>query len=207
MSRAVSSERASPLLPQVPHLTAPYRYKDGEQKRLSDPMALMNSFLKRREDVLSGAPIRRAPPSTGRERYPAATPLSDRDDLSPVITSLLAPRRRRGDPIPAAPPPKPSPTPYRSSSTTKDPASEAASRVSNERARAAALIASKGAVSASSVASETPRSDAGMGGFGMFNRDETREAKERRGGWGRGGWEEQKRRRDDRERGGRARPY
>ncbi|KAL8280662.1 hypothetical protein RQP46_006985 [Phenoliferia psychrophenolica] len=45
-------------------------YKDGEHKRLADPLALMNSFLKRRKDVLSGAPISRLPPPSSRDRYP-----------------------------------------------------------------------------------------------------------------------------------------
>ncbi|KAK4690593.1 hypothetical protein P7C70_g9543, partial [Phenoliferia sp. Uapishka_3] len=141
-------------------------YKDGEHKRLSDPLALMNSFLKRRSDVISGKAIPRQPLPSSRDRYPSATPQTDRGDLSPVITSLLAAKRRRGEPIPPPPPP-PLSRPTSSSTSTKhiDPVSEANSRVSSERARAAALIAERKRANAlkngSSIASETPRSEAG----------------------------------------------
>lgn len=181
-----------------------YSYKDGEHKRLSDPMATMNAYLQRRTDVLSGkAPRSSSSSHHYRERYiTPATPASDRGDLSPVITSLLAPRRRKGEPIP--PPPEPTrsaPSSRPSSTFSLDPSREAQSRVSSERARAATLVAAKrrealASSAGSSVASDTPRSE---WSGGQYNAEATREAKERRvlGG---GGWGEQKRRRDERER-------
>ncbi|KAI5474720.1 hypothetical protein MNV49_002545 [Pseudohyphozyma bogoriensis] len=182
-------------------------YKDGEQKRLTDPLAQMNAYLKRRSDVLSGASIHRST-TTGRERYRVPdTPNTERGDLSPVITSLLSKKRRRGDPIPPPSPPRAQPQPAPSSSMSsiarKDPQAEAASRVSSERARAAALIAARKKAtgsSASSVASGTPRSEWGASGFGMFNREETRAAQR---SWEeprkRDSWGEQKRRREERD--------
>lgn len=99
--------------------------------------------------------------------------------------------------------------------------------MTSERARAAALIAERKRAAAarngSSIASETPRSEAGSDWGSMYNKKETQEAQERRAssgwgqqhaprgssGWGRsdggssaGGWADQKRKRDDRERGG-----
>lgn len=178
-----------------------YSYKDGEHKRLSDPMATMNAYLQRRTDILSGKALRSSTSSHHyRERYiTPATPASDRGDLSPVITSLLAPRRRKGEPLPPAQPTRFTPPARPSTSSSLDPAREAQTRVSSERARAAALIAVKRreALSAGlSVASDTPRSE---WSGGQYNAEATREAKERRvlGG---GGWGEQKRRRDERER-------
>lgn len=186
-------------------INLPHSYKDGEHKRLSDPMATMNAYLQRRTDILSGkAPRSSSSSQHYRERYiTPATPDSNRGDLSPVITSLLAPRRRRGEPLP---PPRPEPTrsapsPRSSSTSSLDPTHEAQSRVSSERARAAALIAAKrrealASSVGSSVASDTPRSE---WSGGQYNAEATREEKERRvlGG---GGWGEQKRRRDERER-------
>ncbi|GAA5959193.1 hypothetical protein JCM21900_001423 [Sporobolomyces salmonicolor] len=207
-------------------------YRDNETKRMTDPLALMNSYLQRRSDILSGKPIASARPPSSRDRYitPSSSSYADtprssssrltttrEDDLEPVVTSLLGPKRRRGDPFPP-----PSAPPAASSSSSRSPAStpssklldphaEAATRVSAERARAAALLAQRrrAAMSsaASSVASATPRSEWGAqeGGYGMFNREEARAARERRGGGaggGGGGWGEQKRRRGERERGG-----
>ncbi|GAA5912083.1 uncharacterized protein JCM6883_007105 [Sporobolomyces salmoneus] len=193
-------------------------YRDNETKRLVDPLALMNSYLKRREDVKSGnldsLSARRQPSSRDRYLEPTSsssryseTPRSERgrreDDLEPVVTKLLGERRRRGDLLPPPPPPPPRSTSSQSvSSTSKDPQSEAAQRVSSERARTAALLAAKRKAalwsSASSVAS-TPRSEFGAqeGGYGMFNREEVRETRKERAN---AGWGERRERRGERER-------
>ncbi|GAA5877909.1 hypothetical protein JCM1840_002944 [Sporobolomyces johnsonii] len=209
-------------------------YRDNETKRMTDPLALMNSYLQRRSDILSGKPIASPRPPSSRDRYItpssssyAETPRSSssrltttrEDDLEPVVASLLGPKRRRGDPLPPPAPPArslsssssrpPASASASTSNTHLDPHAEAATRVSTERARAAALLAERRRSAAgSSVGSATPRSEWGAqeGGYGMFNRAEVREARERRGagagGGGGGGWGEQKRRRDERERGG-----
>ncbi|GJN93095.1 hypothetical protein Rhopal_006140-T1 [Rhodotorula paludigena] len=45
-------------------------YRDNESKRLSDPLALMNSYLQRRTDVLSGKPLSSPREPSTRDRYP-----------------------------------------------------------------------------------------------------------------------------------------
>ncbi|BGP34769.1 hypothetical protein JCM10296v2_006591 [Rhodotorula toruloides] len=205
-------------------------YRDNESKRMSDPLALMNTYLKRREDVLSGKPAPEPRQPSTRDRYiePTArtgstrswddTPRSsvsssthrssrgDKSAFEPEMPSLLPPKHRRpplsADPL-AERPKAGREEPTRQTqhpSTTRNPQREARDRVSSERARAAALLASrrKAALSSGlSSASTTPaRSEAG--GFGMYNREETKEAKERR----RGGWGERKDRRDEREKDG-----
>lgn len=173
----------------------------------------MNAYLARRHNVLHGRGESDDPRQSSnryRERYrePANARASAPGDLSPVVTSLLAPKRRKGEPpapVASASTSAPSRSPAVLHST--DPASEAASRVASERARAAAILAEKrrkalaSTPSASSVAS-TPRSEYGGN---MFNAAETREAQMRRqhqgGGSGRVGWEEMRRRREERERG------
>ena len=177
----------------------------------------MNSYLKRRDDIkscnLDSLSNRRLPSSRDRYSEPTRTPKSERgsrhrdDDLEPVVERLLGERRRRGDPLPPPPnvPPRPSPssaaTAPTAKTTTKDPQTEAQQRVAAERARTAALLASKRKAmssSASSVAS-TPRSEYGAqeGGFGMFNRDEVKEARRERAN---AGWGERRDRRGERER-------
>ncbi|SGY76875.1 BQ5605_C005g03525 [Microbotryum silenes-dioicae] len=205
-------------------------YKDGENKRLTDPLALMQSYLKRRDQVLDSSKAASSSSST-RFRTPA-TPDTERGDLSPIITSLLAPKRRKGDPKPRSRPapsspishsdPSTSTSPSTSSHPTLDPRTEAVRRVSSERARALAVIAARKkerqGSDAGSVASTPARSEFGAQGYGMFNREETRDARGRwregRGGSGlgssgggesgsgSGGWGEQKRRREERSRGG-----
>ncbi|SDA06720.1 BZ3501_MvSof-1269-A2-R1_Chr4-2g06766 [Microbotryum saponariae] len=201
-------------------------YKDGENKRLTDPLALMQSYLRRRDQVLDSSKAASSSSST-RFRTPA-TPDTERGDLSPIITSLLAPKRRKGDPIPRSRSAPSSPTSHSDPSTstsshpTLDPRTEAVRRVSSERARASAVIAARKkelqGSDAGSVASTPARSEFGAQGYGMFNREETRDARGRwregRGGSGLGssgggesgsrgdGWGEQKRRREERSRGG-----
>lgn len=214
------------LFPSFSSPTFSRSYKDGEQKRLTDPLAQMNAYLARRHNILHGkedSNLARASSSRYRERYlePTTATATIGSDLSPVITSLLAPKRRRGEPIPPpAPVPPSSSFPASRSSisaagTIQDPAAEAAARVSSERARAAALLADKkrkrafaSSPSSSASVASTPRSD--FGGNNLFNAAETREAMERRrkavvpkGGSGRVrlGWEEMRRMREARERG------
>ncbi|KAM0752159.1 hypothetical protein T439DRAFT_379265 [Meredithblackwellia eburnea MCA 4105] len=219
-------------------------YKDTENKRLSDPLAMMNAFLKRRSDVLSGtAPSSSSSSSSSRfrERYPTPASERGRGDLSPVITSLLS-KRRRGE-MPPPPPPTSERGMARKDDTSSasfegrrsvDAREEADSRVESERARAARLIRERKRKreeeEGRSLASETPRSSVASeaAGWGMYNRSETKEAREARerrtSGWaqshstswapssghssrrdrddrgGGGGWADQKRRREERDR-------
>ncbi|GAA6063064.1 hypothetical protein JCM10212_003009 [Sporobolomyces blumeae] len=227
-------------------------YRDNETKRLTDPLALMNSYLSRREALKSGtlpaSSLRRQPsmrdrylePLSERERSRGSTSIDARteDELEPVVEKLLGERRRRqGDddapsrarPGKMDPPPCPRSRPSPSSasstnSTSTVPASEASLRVASERARTAALLASRrralassSSTSAGSSVASTPRSQYGAheGGFGMFNREEVREAQAQRArgkgsgssnawdkdqsGRGRGGWADRKERRQGRE--------
>ncbi|KAK4052828.1 hypothetical protein OIV83_002115 [Microbotryomycetes sp. JL201] len=197
-------------------------YKDGEQKRMTDPLAQMQAYLARRDDILAGrqpASTRRS--HTYRERYlEPATPSERGNDRSvdPVVPSLLAPRKR--DPArPTLSPPGgnkgPSGTSTQASSRSKDPVTESTNRVTSERARAQALIAQRkraalaatGSASPSTIrgGNDTPRSD----WDNMFNRDAVKEARERRdyGRTGQAGrneqassfsWTDQKRNRNER---------
>ncbi|GAA6049684.1 hypothetical protein NBRC10513_005982, partial [Rhodotorula toruloides] len=205
-------------------------YRDNESKRMSDPLALMNTYLKRREDVLSGkpAPTPRRPSTRDRYIEPTArtgatrswddTPQSsvsssthrssrgEKSAFEPDMPSLLPPKHRRpplsADSLAERPLPgrDGSSRTVRHASTTRDPQREASDRVSSERARAAALLASrrKAALSSSLSSASTTPARIEAGGFGMYNREETKEAKERR----RGGWGERKDRRDEREKDG-----
>ncbi|BGP51039.1 hypothetical protein JCM10450v2_006965 [Rhodotorula kratochvilovae] len=196
-------------------------YRDNESKRFSDPLAVMKSYLQRRDDVLSGAAARASGPRSSAASSAAPwddTPRSTASSsfsskpFEPVLPSLL-PRKHERRPRPPSPPPHP--PRHAAHARPADPAVEAASRVSSERARAAALLAArrKAALSSgSTAASSTPaRSEAGPG-WGVYNREAVDAAREaRRGGGGRdergqaggGGWAERKERREERERGGR----
>ncbi|GAA5836964.1 hypothetical protein JCM9279_007719 [Rhodotorula babjevae] len=167
-------------------------YRDTESKRFSDPLALMNSYLQRRDDVLSGkvrptprsrssttAPWDDTPRSTLSSASSSSTRLSaGAAAFEPVLPTLL-PRKheRRAAPVPSSsasysrPRRSPSPAARPATAPPRDPAAEAASRVASERQRAAALLAArrKAALSsASTTASSTPaRSEAGdTGGAG-----------------------------------------
>lgn len=159
---------------------------------MSDPLSLMNEYLKKREEIKSGhipAPHSRRSLSY-HERYPTpATPSSS----TAVTPSLLLPRRRHGEPLPQ--PSMPPPLPPTSPAIPRDVKVEASSRASSERARAAALITAarkSSSTPSSSIASETPRSEYGYGysSGSMYNRSETREAKM--------GWKDLKRSREER---------
>ncbi|BGP19424.1 hypothetical protein JCM10213v2_007513 [Rhodosporidiobolus nylandii] len=173
-------------------------YKDTALKRLTDPLALMNQYLARRDAVLTSASLPSARQPSSRDRYItpsssasaySATPHSTRGtELAPIEPKLLPPSRRRGDPLPPtlSPPRRSISSSAPHAAAPSDPHTEAATRVSSERARAAALLASrrKAALSssASSVASTPARSEAG--GWGMYNRDDVRAAREAREGGG-----------------------
>ncbi|KAK4057394.1 hypothetical protein OIO90_001463 [Microbotryomycetes sp. JL221] len=174
-------------------------YKDGEQKRLTDPLAQMQAYLTRRDDVLLGREPKSVRTSrTYRERYlEPATPSTNDGRSTPVTASLLGPRKRPNqdgrmsrDGVSARPSSSNVVANSSSSSRTlKDPVAESTSRVSSERARAQALIAQKrkAALAASSSStpstvrggSDTPRSDWGN----LYNKDAVLAARERRD-WG-----------------------
>lgn len=157
-------------------------YKDGESKRITDPLALMQEYLARREEVKTGHK-RARPVQRGRERYPMPVTQKE-DDLEPVVSRLLKQKRPSNDR--ARSPTRPESF-KRPASTRED---EAASRVTSERARAQALLAKKKRErerdsmsdwDTSTTASETPRSD--HGGYGLYNADETRHAQQLRRDW------------------------
>lgn len=139
---------------------------------MSDPMAIMHSYLDRRTAVLNNTVVKpRAP--TGRERYAVPLVNSDADGFSPIVTSLLDPRRKRTGAIDslshAAVPSSSSPRTVDARGT----ALEARDRNTSERARAQALIASKRLATAS-ITSTAPSDN---NWSGMYNARETRDAK------------------------------
>ncbi|GAA5992163.1 hypothetical protein JCM10908_001798 [Rhodotorula pacifica] len=232
-------------------------YRDNESKKLDDPLALMNSYLRHRDDIKSGKPLptprapstrdryleptlRHRPPPPQRERDAwddtprssvssrastskgSGSTAAQRSGFEPVLPRLLPPKHRRPPvsalastdlsaassssaqrPLSAAPP------------HPEDPQREATHRVQSERARAAALLASRRRASAASsssyagsVASSPARSE-GIGGWGMYNREEVLAARRgggsaAAGGGGGGGWGERKERRQEREKFGTA---
>lgn len=204
-------------------------YRDGEHKRMSDPLGVMVGFLKQREEAKNGRGAgvngaERVAGWRGRERYatPAGTPRREDNDLERHVETLL-PKRRPGDPLPPPTvahktsdvwgvsvasrqaPPRPPSSSAQAESTT---------RVSSERERARALLAAKkkanqtdasSSFGGSTLGGETPRTEGGMGM--MYNQQEVRwaaEARERERGMERragGGWAERKVARDWRQGG------
>ncbi|GAA5911298.1 hypothetical protein JCM8208_004323 [Rhodotorula glutinis] len=193
-------------------------YRDTESKRFSDPLALMNSYLQRRDDVLSGK-VRPTPRSRSSTAAPwDDTPRSTMSSASsstrlsagaaafePVLPTLL-PRKHERRPAPSSSSssrPRRSPSPSSRSTAAAaplDPAAEAASRVASERQRAAALLAArrKAAMSSgSTTASSTPaRSEVGGeggAGWGVYNREAVERARAARSGaGGAGAWEDRR---------------
>lgn len=170
-------------------------YKDGESKRMSDPLSLMSAYLRRRDDVIADNERR------VRDPY-GATPTPRR--AQPVEPSLLRPSRRerdrqrvldeaRAEAIESdsyRPAPPPAPTTHAgtmvalSGKSREAAADEARSREMTERERAAALIRAK---KRASSAASTPRSEIGYSEG--FNREAAREAKRgRRDDWDRPSW-------------------
>ncbi|GAA5921126.1 hypothetical protein JCM3775_004101 [Rhodotorula graminis] len=192
-------------------------YRDTESKRFSDPLALMNSYLQRRDDVLSGkvrpTPRSRSSNATHWDDTPRSTMSSASSStrlsagaaaFEPVLPTLL-PRKHERRPAPSSsssrPRRSPSPTsrPTAAAAAPLDPAAEAASRVASERQRAAALLAArrKAALSSgSTTASSTPaRSEVGGeggAGWGVYNREAVEQARAARNGAGAGAWEDRR---------------
>jgi hypothetical protein len=135
-------------------------YKDNVVKKGEDPLAMMNAYLKRRDDVKAAQERQRADPWADTPRTLASE--------TPIAPTLLAKRKgRRRSPSPLANveagPAKPQAAPTLQSAT--------AIRESSERERAKALLAAKRGRN-----SETPVSEFGYQ-TGMYNRDYTRQAK------------------------------
>ena len=148
-----------------------HAYKDNENKRGEDPLAMMQAYLKRRDLVREAQERQKSNPW-------ADTPRSLTDERTPVQPSLLSKRDgknryKQRSPSPLhhieAGPARPS--------APSDPltAQEAAAkRVLSERDRAKALILARRRENGSAF--PTPRSEFGYQ-TGMYNRAETRDAK------------------------------
>jgi len=150
-------------------------FKDTENKRLSDPLSLMTSYLKRREEV-----------RLAQSRDPWLSTPNPRL-TQPVEPAILRPRPRERererelkrqremeedvDSFRPAPPP-PVNVPHRNVQT------EAQIREANEKARAAAFIASRRKSGTSTVAS-TPMSEKWSYGD-QFEKEATKAAHDRR---------------------------
>lgn len=159
-------------------------WKDGERKKMQDPLVDVKGFLERRKQVLEGTMPERDPRTRGgdgyivekktlidyRQRRPSANTHSS---TQPSTSSQTIARS------------------FGASASLSASSEEAHSRQTSERARAQALIASRrraATSTSSSIGSSTPRTELGAEGEGaMYNRLETREAEERRRGgasWG-----------------------
>jgi hypothetical protein len=137
------------------------RYKDGEVKRMVDPLATMKAYLSKREQAHEAARRRAADPWS-------ATPSTERDHSSTPVPSLLGPRRPKRRRSASPPPPKRQPSAERERQVaplpnrprvTKAKEEEARDREGSERARAKALL------SAAKKKRKGPTSD--------FNNDES----------------------------------
>lgn len=146
-------------------------YRENEVKRVEDPLATMQAYLKRRDEIKAAEERQKANPWDD-------TPRTLKADRTPIETSRLARRKSRDSRYRRSPSPLgdieegPSRPP-----TTEAPLSiedAARQRETSERERARALLAARKKDS-SSVAS-TPRSEFGYQ-TGMYNRSETRDAK------------------------------
>ncbi|TKA53551.1 hypothetical protein B0A53_03842 [Rhodotorula sp. CCFEE 5036] len=140
------TELTVPLFPVVV-LDDMNSYRDNESKKLDDPLALMNSYLQRRQDIKEGKPLslpspRRRGPSTTRDRYlePVVRRRDDdggRDGWDDTPRSSSSEFRQRGgvsdkfEPVlPRLLPPKhrrPPPPPPALPSGAHDPASSSSS--------------------------------------------------------------------------------
>lgn len=165
-----------------------YAYKDNVRKSASDPMNLMQEYLKRRSEVKNAA--ERA------EKNPwMDTPRTLKGDKTPVQPKGLLIKRgkdRQREEAAAGvtlPPEGPARPPNPETASSEDVLRQAAqNRELSEKDRAKALRAAARSKN-SSVASDTPRSDFGYQ-TGMYNRRETREAK----GYAEVRWDEGRRR-------------
>ena len=148
-----------------------HAYKDNENKRGEDPLAMMQAYLKRRDEVKTAQEKQRADPW-------ASTPHILTAGKPPVQAALLSrrnpkDRHRRKSPSPLhdiqAGPEKPP-----DSTKPLSVQEKTATREFSERERAKALLAAKRRENES--AASTPRSEFGYQ-TGMYNRAETRNAK------------------------------
>ena len=139
-------------------------YKDNQAKNGQDPLATMQAYLTRRDEIRAAKERQRADPWND-------TPRTLRPDRTPVQPKLLGPKRgsRRDEPQRKRTP-SPELGPSRPPPPAKSIQQAAATRESSERERAKALLASKRA------ASSTPRSEFGYE-TGMYNREATRQAR------------------------------
>lgn len=136
-----------------------YRSSIDQQTKIgADPLATMEAYLKRRDEVKAAQARQAADPWSD-------TPRTLKTDRTPVHAPLLRQRDRRGKSPEVAEGPQFKPP--RDTST----AERTATRESAERQRAKALLASKRAASTAS----TPRSEYGYQ-TGMYNKAATREA-------------------------------
>ncbi|GAA93906.1 uncharacterized protein L969DRAFT_42785 [Mixia osmundae IAM 14324] len=156
-------------------------YKDGESKRTSDPLSLVNHFLQRRDEIIAAKEQAKQDPfgTTARSLKPGLLEMPllrpkqrGRTRRSSVSPSPPASRAKPADPdgdenedayAPAPPPPKPL--------ARQDQQSEASRREKAERERAMALIQAKTGRSVTS----TPASERGYSD--QWNKLETRLAK------------------------------
>lgn len=139
-----------------------HTYKDNQLKRVEDPLATMQAYLKRRDEVKAAQERQRADPW-------ADTPRTLKSDRTPVQASRL--RSRRRSPSPAGPTAGPE-RPPKQQSHDNDLHAAAVSREASERERARALRAAKAAKSGNS----TPGTEFGYQ-TGMYNKSATRQAK------------------------------
>lgn len=156
-----------------------HAYKDNQQKRGEDPLALMNAYLKRRDEVKAAQERAEADPWSDTPRTLASS-------RTPVVPPQLLQKRsrngrdrdnrngRRGggrrspSPLADVPAGPPRPAPPALSEAEKTTAREKA-----EGERAKALLAAK---RASASVAATPQSEFGYQ-TGMYNREETRQAR------------------------------
>lgn len=148
-------------------------YKDNAVKRLEDPLATMQAYLERREQIKAAEERHKANPWDD-------TPRTLRNDRTPVQPSLLSKRRYetsgRHHPVENHGDENMEEGPVRPPKHTEPPSAveKSAKRESSERERARALLAARRKESESVNA--TPRSEFGYQ-TGMYNRAETRDAK------------------------------
>lgn len=146
-------------------------YRENEMKRVEDPLATMQAYLKRRDEIKEAEEKHKANPWDD-------TPRTLRADRTPIEPSRLARRKGRDGRIRRSPSPSievqegPARPPEAKAALSIEDA--ARQRETSERDRARALLAARKKDS-SSVAS-TPRSEFGYQ-TGMYNRSETRDAK------------------------------
>lgn len=148
-------------------------YRDNELKRVEDPLFSMQAYLKRRDEIKAAEERHKANPWDD-------TPRTLKGDRTPIEMSRLARRkdrngRYRRSPSPAEAvieegPPRP---PANKESVSIQEAAQ--KRETSERDRARALLAARKRDNASETS--TPRSEFGYQ-TGMFNRAETRNAKQ-----------------------------